>query len=106
MADSSGFSSRATSMRTLSRMGMTFVGKLTSCEYSVLVVGKARRVAAVQIQAGLSVRDELRDFADVRRGFTHFLVRLVVEQELAIDGHDLCDNNVRASARSEFETGS
>ena len=24
-------------------MGMTFVGKLTSCEYSVLVVGKARR---------------------------------------------------------------
>ena len=76
--------------------GDDFCGEVDQLRVQLLGGGEGAQVAAVQIQAGLSVRDELRDFTDVRRGLACFLVRLIVEQELAIDGHDLCDNNIRA----------
>ena len=76
--------------------GDDFCGEVDQLRVQRFGGGEGAQVAAVQIQAGLSVRDELRDFADVRGGLAHLLVCLEVEQELAIDGHDLCDDNVRA----------
>ena len=68
--------------------GNHFCGEVDQLRIESRRGGEGTQITTIQIQAGIAVRYELRDLLYVGRRFVRLLIRLEVEQELAIDGHD------------------